>query len=117
MGHEDLQAPLPHTGCFKQQSTVSKEKRRQQPVRFKTSLPQGGGILCQKKKAQNPGVLGLSPSQNPGLLLAPSPDRGTLGILGAFYRVPPKVSNFNEEIFHLPFCFQETSLEGIFTSH
>lgn len=37
-----------------------------------------------ERRGQDLGVLGLSLSQSPGLLLAPSPDRGPLGMLGAF---------------------------------
>ena len=60
--------------------------RKQQPTRFKTSLLRGKEFCVRKRgtESQCACVLGVGLSQNPGLLLAPSLDRGPLGILGAF---------------------------------
>lgn len=107
----------PHTSCFKQQSVRAMRKEgNSQPIRFKTSLPQGGGILCQKEGDRTPVCLVLAFPKAQASFWPPHQTDAHWGFL-EFYRMLPNVSNFNEEIFHLPFCFQETSLEGIFTSH
>ena len=74
----------PHTRwLFQAAVRVSNKKGRQQPLRFKTSLPQGRGILCQKEGDRTPAcfVLALPKAQASSWA---SYQTGTLGILGAF---------------------------------
>lgn len=106
------------TERFRRQSGCEQWVGSQATTHGAQILPVWGerGSVSLKGEGEKPRALGPALSQSPAASPALCRWRPG-GTLRAFTGRLSRVSNFNEEIFHLPSCFQETSLEGIFTSH